>query len=79
MSKNPRSLRRDFAQEHTEHALRKIVGLDLIREREDPESGREVPMTPDDATQEPAMGEMIQAAIAPVTLAGTIVEGQVPG
>ena len=78
LRENTGAFRGDLAQQHTENALRKIVGLDLVREGERPELGSEIPMASDDASHEPTMGEVIQASVASIALSRAIVEGQVP-
>ena len=73
----PWALRRDLAQQHAEHALRKIVGLDRICQRERPELWREVPMSADDPLQQSGVREVIQPTLGTIPLPCAVVEREI--
>jgi hypothetical protein len=67
----------DLAQQHAEHALRQVVGLDAVVEGQRAEPGRQVPMTADDSPHQTLMREMVESARLAVALAGAVKQGQV--
>ena len=70
-------LRRDIAEEMGDHALRQIVGLDLVLHREALDFRDEAPMAADHARHKAGMAEMIEAALLAVALAGRIDEREI--
>ena len=72
-----RLARRDVAEQMRDHALRQVVRLDLIADRERLQLRHEAPVTADHAFHEPRVAEVIEAAILAVALACSIDERQV--
>ena len=60
-----------------DHALRQVVGLDLIGHGERLQFRHQSPMSADDTFDEARMAEVIQPALAAITLAGRIDQRQV--
>ena len=67
----------DVAEQMGDHALRQVIGLDLVVEGELLQLRHEPPMAADHALDEPLMGEVVEAAVFAVSLAGSVDEGQV--
>ena len=70
-------VRRDVAKQMGDDALRQIIGLDLVGDRELLQFGREAPMAADDALDQSVMREMIEAAMLAVALPRGIDQRQV--
>ena len=51
----------------------------MLGECECAKLGGEVPVAADDAPEQAAMSEVVQAALGPVSLAGAVVEGEICG
>src|SRR5581483_11434836 len=62
----------DIAKQMRDHALRQIIGLDFVRNRHALQFRRKAPMTADHPLDETRMGEMVEASILAVALAGSI-------
>ena len=69
--------RGDVPVEMRDHALRQVVGLDLVADREALQLGHEPPMAADHAPDEPRLRKMVEAAVLAVSLAGGIDQGEV--
>jgi hypothetical protein len=67
----------DVAEQVRDHALRKVVGLDLIGNGHLLQFRRKAPMATDHALDQSLMGEMIEAAVLAVALARGIDQGEV--
>ena len=67
----------DVAEQMGDHALRQVIGLDLVVEGELLQLRHKPPMAADHALDEPLMGEVVEAAVFAVSLAGSVDEGQV--
>ena len=72
-----RLARRDVAKKVRDDALRKIVGLDLVGDRQRLQLGHEPPVAADHALDESLVAEVIQSAIPAVALSGGVDERQV--
>ena len=71
------AMRGNVAEQMGDHALRQIIGLDLVLEGELLQLRREPPMAADHPLDEPLMGEVIEPAVLAVALTGGIDEGEV--
>ena len=67
----------DVAKQAADDALRKIVGFDLALDRHPTDSRREAPMPADHAPHQALVGEMIDAAVFAVALAGGVDHRQI--
>ena len=65
----------DVAIEMRDDALRQVVGLDLASDRQRLQLRHQAPVSADDASDQPAMGEMVQPAFLAVALPGRIDQG----
>ena len=72
-----RPSRRDVAEQVRHDALREVVGLDLIGDRELLQLGNQSPVPPDHAAHQPVAAEMIEPAFLAVALARRIDQGKV--
>ena len=72
-----RLARRDVAEQVRDHALRQVVRLDLIADRERLQLRHEAPVAADHALHEARVAEVIEAAILAVALPGRVDERQV--
>ena len=72
-----RPVRGDVAEQVRDHALRQVVGLDLVGDGELLQLRHQAPMAADDALDQALMAEMIEPALLAVALAGGIDERQV--
>ena len=72
-----RPVRRDVTEEVRDHALRQIIGLDLVLHREALDFRDEAPMAADHAPDEAGMAEMIEAAFLAVALASRVDEREI--
>jgi hypothetical protein len=70
-------LRGDLAQQHAEHALWEVVGLDLVRQRQRTELRREVPMPADDRLIRPLCARWFKPRSAAISLPGAVVEREI--
>ena len=73
----PGPVRGDVAEEVGDHALRQVVGLDLVGDGELLQLRHKAPMAADDASDQPLMREVIEPAILAVALAGGIDQREV--
>ena len=70
-------VRSDIAIQMRDHALRQVVGLDLVGDRQPLQRRHQAPVPADHAPHQSLMPEMVQAAQLAVTLAGRIHQRQV--
>ena len=78
-SDQARALGSDLTQQHAEHALWEVVGLDLVSQGQSTQLGREVPVATDHPLQQACMRQMIEPSVATITLTGAVIERQVRG
>lgn len=71
-------MRRDVAKKMRDHALRKIVGLDLVGDREFLQARHESPMATDDTPDQSRMAEMVEAPVPPIPLPRGVNQRQIP-
>ena len=69
----------DVTEQMGDRSLRKIVGFDLVADRQLLQLRDEPPVTADDALHQTRLSKMIESAILAVSLPGGIDEGEVPG
>ncbi len=69
--------RRDVAEEMRDDALRQVVRLDLVADRERLQPRHEAPVAADHAAHETVVREVIEAALLAVALARGVHERQV--
>ena len=67
----------DVAEQVRDHALRQVVGLDLVGDRERLQLRHQAPVAADDALDQPVVAEVVEAALLAVALAGGVDERQV--
>ena len=68
--------RGDVTEQVGDDALRQVVGLDLVGDRERLQLGHEPPVAADHASDEPLVAEVVEAAILAVALSGGVDERQ---
>lgn len=73
----PGPVGRNIAEQMRDHALRKIIRLDLVGDRELLEFWRQAPMAADHAADQAFMREMVQTTVLAVTLARGIDQRQI--
>src|SRR5262245_24721045 len=71
--------RGDVTEEMRDHALRQVVGLDLVADGEGLQLWHEPPMPADHPLDEPRLRKMVEPPVLAVSLAGGIDEGEVLG
>ena len=74
-----RPVRGDVAEEMRDDALRQIVGLDLVGDRQVLQLWHEAPMTADNSAHQAFVRKVIEAALLAIALTGGIDEGQISG
>ena len=67
----------DVAEQVGDHALRQVVGLDLVGDGQLLQLRHQAPVAADDAPHQPVVAEVVEAALLAVALAGGIDQGQV--
>ena len=67
----------DLAEEQADHALREVVGLDLVLDGQFPQPRRQVPVAANDTRDQSFMRQVVETARPAVTLAGRVNERQV--
>src|SRR5208283_5031806 len=70
-------VRGDVAEQMRDHALRQIIGLDLVGDGKMLQLRHESPVSTDDSAHEPLMREMVQPALFAVTLTCRIDQRQI--
>ncbi len=75
----PRLARSDVAEEMHDHALRQVVGFQLVRYRQGLKFRHEPPVAPDHAPHEARMPEVVEAALLAVALSGAVDEREGAG
>ena len=71
------SVRSNVAEQMRDHALRQIIGLDLVGDGEMLQLRHQAPVATDDSAHEPLVREMVQSALLPVALACRIDQRQI--
>ena len=77
MSDASRSARRNVAHQLTNHSLRKIVGFNLILDRQSPQTRSEPPVTTDDPLHQFLVSEVIQPPVFSIALACPVNQSQI--
>ena len=70
-------VRGDVAEQMRDHALRQIIGLDLVGDGEMLQLRHQAPVAADDSAHEPLVREMVQSALLAVALACRIDQCQI--
>ena len=70
--------RRDVAEQVRDDALRKVVGLDLVGDRETLQLGHQSPVSADHPPHQPVVAEVIEPALLAVSLPGRIDQREIP-